>query len=130
MRTQLHGAAIAKAVCLVQLGILGASALLVGMLWGRPQAVAAVYGGLVAVIPTAWFAYRVFGRAAQEDPKQVLGAFYQGEIGKFALTAVLFGMGAVLFAKQFLALLMTYVACLLAYWLVLARMGFDFKTRH
>src|ERR1700750_1108370 len=104
MRIPLHGAAIAKAVCRVQLGILGASALLVGMLWGRPQAVAAVYGGLVAGIPTAWFAYRVFGRTAQGDPKQVLGAFYQGEIGKFALTAVLFGMGAALFAKQFLAL--------------------------
>jgi ATP synthase protein I len=130
MRTQLQGAAIARMVCLVQLGILGASALLAGMLWGRSQAVAAVYGGLVAIIPTAWFAYRVFGRTAQEDPKQVLGAFYQGEIGKFALTAVLFGMGAVLFGKQFLALLMTYVACLLAYWLVMARMGFDFKTRH
>lgn len=127
MRTQLRGAAIARAVCLVQLGILAVAALLAGGMWGRPQAIAAVYGGLVALIPTAWFAFRVFGRKAQ-DPRQMLGAFYQGEIGKFALTALLFGLGAKLFAQQFLALLVTYVACLLAYWLVLARMGFDFKT--
>jgi ATP synthase protein I len=127
MRTQLRGAAIARAVCLVQLGILALSALLTGGLWGRPQAIAAMYGGLVALIPTAWFAFRVFGRRTQ-DPRQMVGAFYQGEIGKFALTALLFGLGAVLFAKQFLALMVTYVACLLAYWLVLARMGFDFKT--
>ena len=127
MRTQLRGAAIARAVCLVQLGILALSALLTGGVWGRPQAIAAMYGGLVALIPTAWFAFRVFGRRTQ-DPRQMVGAFYQGEIGKFALTALLFGLGAVLFAKYFVALMLTYVACLLAYWLVLARMGFDFKT--
>src|ERR1700739_2918096 len=127
MRTQLRGAAIARAVVLVQLGILAFSVLLTGGMWGRPQAIAAMYGGLVALIPTAWFAYRVFGRSSQ-DPRQMGGAFYQGEIGKFALTALLFGLGARLFAQQFLALLVTYVACLLAYWLVLARMGFDFKT--
>jgi len=127
MRTQLRGAAIARAVCLVQLGILALSALLTGGVWGRPQAIAAMYGGLVALIPTAWFALRVFGRGPQ-DPRQMVGAFYQGEIGKFALTALLFGLGAVLFAQQFLALMLTYVACLLAYWLVLARMGFDFGT--
>ena len=39
-----------------------------------------------------------------------------------------FGLGAVLFAQQFLALMSTYVACLLAYWVVLARLGFDFGT--
>jgi ATP synthase protein I len=127
MRTQLRGAAIARAVCLAQLAILALSALLTGGVWGKPQAIAAMYGGLVALIPTAWFAFRVFGRKAQ-DPRQMVGAFYQGEIGKFALTALLFGLGAVLFAKQFLALMVTYVACLLAYWLVLARMGFDFKS--
>ncbi len=127
MRTQLRGAAIARAVCLVQLGILALSVLLTGGLWGRPQAVAALFGGLVAIIPTAWFAFRVFRREAS-DARTVVGAFYQGEIGKFALTALLFGLGAKLFAQQFLALLVTYVACLLAYWLVLARMGFDFKT--
>jgi len=127
MRTQLRGAAIARAVCLVQLGILAFSALLTGGLWGKPQAIAAVYGGLGGLIPTAWFAIRVFGRRPR-DPRQMVGAFYQGEIGKFALTALLFGLGARLFAQQFLALLVTYAACLLAYWLVLARMGFDFKT--
>jgi ATP synthase protein I len=110
------------------MGILAFAALLTGGLWGKPQAIAAVYGGLVAIIPTAWFAFRVFGRRAQ-DPREMLGAFYQGEIGKFALTALLFGLGAVLFAKQFLALMVTYAACLLAYWLVLALMGFDFKTK-
>lgn len=68
---------------------------------------------------------RVFGRRTAQDPEQIVGTFYQGEIGKLALTALLFGLGVALFAKQFLALILTYIACLLAYWLVLARMGFD-----
>jgi len=128
MRTQLRGAAIARAVCLVQLGILIIGAGLFGWLQGRPQAFAATFGGLVAVVPTVYFACRVFGGNKAQDPKVVLGAFYQGEIGKFALTALLFGLGAVLFAKQFLALMVTYAACLLAYWLVGALMGFGFET--
>lgn len=125
MRTQLRGAAIARAVCLVQLGILIVAAAMTGAIWGRQQAIAALYGGLVAVIPTAYFAYRVFARRRTQDPGQMLGAFYLGEFGKLGLTAVMFWLGVGLFAKQFLALMVTYTACLLAYWLVLAWLGFD-----
>ena len=125
MRTQLRGAAIARAVCLVQLGMLVIAASVAGAIWGRPQAIAALYGGLVALIPTAYFAYRVFARRKTQDPGQMLGAFYLGEFGKLGLTAVLFWLGVALFAKQFLALMVTYAACLLAYWLVLAWLGFD-----
>ena len=109
----------------MQLGILLIAALLTGLIWGRAQAIAALYGGLVALIPTAYFAYRVFARRKTQDPGQMLGAFYLGEFGKLGLTAVLFWLGVALFAKQFLALMVTYAACLLAYWLVLAWLGFD-----
>lgn len=125
MRTPLQGAAIARAVCLAQIGILAVAATLIGGLWGRPQALAAIYGGLVALIPTAYFGLRVFARGTARTPQETMGALYRGEAGKFALTALLFGLGAVLFARQFLPLIATYAACLLAYWLVLARMGFD-----
>ena len=125
MRTQLRGAAIARAVCLVQLGMLVIAASVTGAIWGRTQAIAALYGGLVALIPTAYFAYRVFARRKTQDPGQMLGAFYLGEFGKLGLTAVMFWLGVALFAKQFLALMVTYAACLLAYWLVLAWLGFD-----
>ena len=125
MRTQLRGAAIARAVCLVQLGMLVIAASVTGAIWGRTQAIAALYGGLVALIPTAYFAYRVFARRKTQDPGQMLAAFYLGEFGKLGLTAVMFWLGVALFAKQFLALMVTYAACLLAYWLVLAWLGFD-----
>ena len=129
MRTQLRGAAIARAVCLAQLGILAVASGLAGAIWGRAEAIAALYGGLVALLPTAYFAYRVFAKRRTQDPGLMLGAFYLGELGKIGLTALLFWLGVVLFAKQFLALMVTYAACLLAYWLVLAWLGFDWSDK-
>jgi F0F1-type ATP synthase assembly protein I len=52
---------------------------------------------------------------------ELAGAVYRGEIGKIALTALLFALGVSLFAKQFLAVIVTFVACQLAYWVVIAR---------
>ena len=116
MRTQLRGAAIARAVCLVQLGIIGISALLTAAIWGKPQAIAALYGGLVAVMSSAYFALHALIRSEGKAPAQVVGAFYRGEVGKFVLTAALFAIGAKLFAQEFLFLMLTFVVCQLVYW--------------
>ncbi|SEQ83430.1 ATP synthase protein I [Solimonas aquatica] len=118
---------LARAVCLVQLGIAGMMALAFGVYVGRPQAYAALFGGLTAVAPTLYFAIRIFVRPADATPQQMVGALFRGEIGKLGLTAVLFWVGVMIFAKQFFALMATYAACLLAYWLVMARVGFDRK---
>ncbi len=119
MRTQLRGAAIARAVCLVQLGILACAALLTGGLWGRPQAIAAAYGGLIAVISTTYFALHALILSQGKAPTKVVGAFYRGEVGKFVLSAALFAIGVKLFAPEFLFLISTFMACQLAYWPVL-----------
>ncbi len=114
------GAAVAKAVCLTQIAIAVAAALITGALAGREPAIAAMYGGIVAVVPTIYFARRALTGPGGRMPQEVVGAFYRGEIGKLALTALLFAFGVDMFAKQFLALIVTYVACLSAYWLVMA----------
>ena len=124
MRKALSGADLAKGVCLAQLAIAGTVALVAALVWGRPQAIAALYGGAVALVPTAYFALRVFRRRADETPDEIVGAIFRGEIGKFALTAVMFAIGVKVFAAQFPALLAAYTACLLAYWIVMARVGF------
>jgi len=95
-----------------------------GAFFGLPHALAALFGGLTAVGPTLYFAYRVFVRRHEATPQDVVGAVFRGEMGKIALTGVLFFFGVAVFAEQFFALLGTYAACLLAYWLVLARVGF------
>jgi ATP synthase protein I len=116
MRTQLRGAAIAWAVCLVQIGVLGIAALLTGAIWGRPQAIASAYGGLVALMSTAYFAFYALIRSEGKTPQQAVGTFYRGEVGKFVLTAALFAIGTKLFAQEFVFLMLTFVVCQLVYW--------------
>jgi len=124
MRKPMRGAAVARAVCLTQLGTLAAVAALAAGLAGPAQAMAAAYGGLVALVPTVYLAWRVFARSESRTPAQAAGAFYRGELGKYALTALMFALGVKLFGSQFPALLASYAACLLAYWVGAARMAF------
>lgn len=118
-QTQMRGTAIARVVCLAQMGVLLVAALLCGGVWGRPQAIASAYGGLVAVLSTAYFAVHALMRSEGKEPTKIVGAFYRGEVGKFVLAAALFVVGAKLFAQEFLFLMATFVACQFVYWFVL-----------
>lgn len=121
----LRGVKLAWAVCLTQLLITLMAALIVGFLAGVAAVPASLYGGLVAIVPTAYFGLRVYLRRNSNEPKDVLGSFYRGEIGKFALTALMFFFGVKMFGTQFLPLLTTYVACLIAYPAVLLAARID-----
>jgi ATP synthase protein I len=90
---------------------------------GGTAAAAAVYGGMIAIVPMLYFAWRVFGRRPGATPQEVVGAALRGEIGKYALTAVLFFFGVAVFAREFLTLLLVFMACQLPYWMLLARSG-------
>ena len=52
-------------------------------------------GGLIAILPQAYFAVRVFRQVGARSAQAIARASYSGEIGKFALTAAGF---AVVFA--------------------------------
>lgn len=52
-------------------------------------------GGLIAILPQAYFAARVFRRTGAQSAQAIARASYSGEVGKFALTAAGF---AVVFA--------------------------------
>lgn len=114
-RVHLRGVKLAWAVCAVQ-GLISLTASVIVVFFAEPRAAkAALYGGLVAIVPTAYFALRVYLRRPGKEPRDVVGSFYRGEIGKFALTALLFFGGVKMFGDHFLPLLCTYVACLAAY---------------
>ena len=51
-----------------------------------------VAGGLVAVVPQAYFAYRVFSRRGARAAQQIARASYVGEVGKFLLAVVGFAL--------------------------------------
>lgn len=121
----LRGVKLAWAVCLTQLFITLMSALVVGLFAEAAAVKASIYGGFIAIVPTAYFAVRVYLRRNGDAPRDVVGSFYRGEIGKFALTALMFFFGVKLFGTQFLPLLGTYVACLVAYPAVLLAARID-----
>ncbi|TXS93744.1 hypothetical protein FV139_08870 [Parahaliea maris] len=54
----------------------------------RVWAVSALCGGLVAVVPQAWFAAKAFAHRGARSAREVANAGYSGEVVKFLLSAV------------------------------------------
>ena len=122
MQASTEVGALAKAVGLIQLGTSACMAVVAGFGWGVPYAIAAMYGGLCAALPMGYFAFQL-ARGSRSSPDEIAGASFRGEIGKFGMTIVLLWLGVMVFTAQFMALLATYAACLMAYWIHAATAG-------
>ena len=118
-RLGLRGASPALVLCLAQIAVALVAGAIAGVSRGRAAAAAALFGGLVVIVPSAYFAAKVFLRAGKTGA-EVLGAFYRAEVVKLVLTALLFWIGTVMFAAQFAPLMLTCIACLAMNWLVVA----------
>ena len=79
-------------VLLAQLGL----TLVLGMLFwgtdGRVSGYSAVLGGLICLIPNAFLALRLAASTRDPGARALMRAAYIGEIGKLALTVLLFSM--------------------------------------
>ena len=116
----LRGLAPAWVLCAAQ-AITTALAMIIA--WassGGEAAISALFGGMVAIVPALFFAVRVGLLRNSSQAKQILGTFYQAELGKLLLTVLLFFIGARLFGKHFAPLMLTCVACLAMNWVTLA----------
>lgn len=86
-----RGARIAKPpvyrISLVQLALLVPGCLLLAT-GDRILGISAFCGGLVAVLPQAWFAARTFRFRGARSALAVARSGYAGEMGKFLLSAV------------------------------------------
>jgi ATP synthase protein I len=85
---------------------------------GWDDALSPMLGGLAALLPNLYFAFRAT-RAAASDPQGIVRAFYAGESGKLILTAVLFYLIFQLPGIKFLPLLAAYAAVLSTFWFAL-----------
>ncbi len=107
-------------LCVAQAITTALATIIVWFVSGSDAAFAALFGGMIAVVPALFFAVRVWLRRGATEAKDILGMFYQAELGKLLLTALLFFIGARLFGKHFAPLMLTCVACLAMNWLILA----------
>jgi ATP synthase protein I len=94
--------------------------LLVWIGWGPAAALAAMFGGMVVILPTLYFAAKVYLRAGNATAAEVLGTFYRAEAMKLVLTVVLFGAGAKWFGQHFAPLILTAIACMAVNWVMVA----------
>ena len=116
----MRGRSLAWSLCGAQLITASIGVAIAWIVKGNAAAAAALFGGAVAIVPTIYFAVRVFARGRGAGATDVLGAFYRAEMGKLILTALLFWIGAILFGSHFAVLMLTCIACLAVNWIMLA----------
>ena len=82
-------------ITLAQLGLLCVMCLLLAV-YDKVFVLSFACGGMIAVVPQAWFASRAFSRRGASAAKAIARSSYVGEIGKFFLSvagfAVVFAM--------------------------------------
>lgn len=77
-------------VLMLQLIVTLAVALALWIFQGLIAGYSSLLGGLVALIPNCYFAFRVYRYSGARSARAIVGEFYSGEAGKLILTAVLF----------------------------------------
>ncbi|MBE9550074.1 MAG: ATP synthase subunit I [Proteobacteria bacterium] len=95
----------------------------VGLIFNPVTAYSLLVGGLICVVPNAWFALRLTLQARrssgnpEEDAGRFVAAAYKGEAMKLLMTGALF---ALVFSQlqpiNVLALFVGYIICLLVNW--------------
>ena len=105
-----------KKVALYQLALLlPASAALLG--WNMQIAYSVMLGGLIQIVPQAWFAQQAFRFAGARRVQSIVSAMYWGETGKVVLSAVLFTATFLLVSPLNVgALFSSFVAMILVQW--------------
>jgi len=94
----------------IQLVIAVVLALLLLLYSGAESAWSALMGGLIFILPNAYFTRSAFRGNEQESPHFIVRWFYIGEAGKLVLTAVMFALCFVLLESlQVKVLFVTYI---------------------
>lgn len=108
----------------IQLAVLLAATITIFFPFDWVDAYSALAGGLISIVPNAYFARQAFRYSGALYAREVNQAFYRGEVGKYLTTVILF---AVVFAAlsplNVLFLFLAYLAALLLNILLVAYYG-------
>nr|WP_302473904.1 ATP synthase subunit I [Legionella sp. PL877] len=80
------------------------------------QAMSAMLGGLVAIIPAALFARKLFRYQGARAARQIVKGFYLGEALKILSSIILFILVFLLFSLDPIAFFFTYILVLMTHW--------------
>ena len=111
-RPQFKRLLVAQGITVTLMVILGAA------LSGGAAATSALTGGLVCLLPNAYFAWRAFRYQGARFARDIVKSFYRAEAGKFGLTAALFTLVFITVPPSNPAFFFgAYVATLFTQWL-------------
>ncbi|KTD36461.1 ATP synthase subunit I [Legionella nautarum] len=85
-------------------------------IFGKKEAMSAVLGGMVAIIPSALFARKLFQYQGARAARQIVKSFYLGEALKILSSVILFTLVFMWFKITPLAFFFTYIVVLMNYW--------------
>lgn len=111
----------ALSVVLGQAVITGLAALVAWAVAGSRAGWSALLGGGISTVASLALYALAFRHRAGTDPRQIARGFYLGEATKVGVTILLMAWSLVWLRPSPLAMLATYIATLLAYWVALAR---------
>lgn len=101
---------------LAQIAITLIIAAICAILFNANAATSALLGGMVCIIPNAYFASRVFKYQGARAAKQIVNSFYKGEALKIILSIFLFTAVFVLCRITPLAFFASYILVLMTHW--------------
>jgi ATP synthase protein I len=87
-----HGLRGARRLLVCQLSMTMLVATIAALFWSMTAARSALLGGLVSIVPTAYFATTLFKHQGARAARQIVNSFYKGEALKIALTVILFAL--------------------------------------
>ena len=86
------GRKLAKYQLVVSLILTFLIAIIMYLNWGYSNAVSALVGGVISIIPNSVFAYKTFKYVGASSSKKVIESFYSGEKMKMVITVFLLAL--------------------------------------
>ena len=86
------------------------------LLMSKKDGISALLGGLVAIVPSALFAKKMFRYQGARAARQIVKNFYFGEALKILSTAILFALVFIVYKVSPLAFFFTYIMVLMTHW--------------
>lgn len=106
----------AKRLLLCQFLLTASLALLALIFMGAVAAQSVLLGGMVSVVPNAYFAKKLFRHQGARAARQIVNSFYSGEALKLALTFVLFAIVFKFFKIIPLVFFAAYIVVQMVFW--------------
>jgi len=106
----------ARRLLLIQLGVAVLIAVIALCVGNTTAAISAVAGGLVCVVPNAYFVRKLFMHNGARAARQIVNGFYKGEALKLMLSVALFAMVFKFLNTNPLVFFVAYIAAQMVFW--------------